>query len=162
MVVACVFAMFAQFGPAIGLAKEFPDSRLLLGTCCAMYFLCSGAIQGIMSYYEGELILTTVIIKDENRRGVRKDLRWRISSLLPRFDEFYTLIIEYANDDASSPSYQKCLKNGPKKSCTWSVGLFFDKEGNFDSDSFMGKVDQLVKDFEAGRSLDSSKMMKID
>lgn len=54
MVVACAFAMVAQFYP-----MPFPESRPLLGVCCVSYFLASTIIQLIVSYVEQDAILTT-------------------------------------------------------------------------------------------------------
>jgi hypothetical protein len=54
MVVACAFAMVAQFYP-----MPFPESRPLLGVCCISYFLASTIIQLIVSYLEQDAILTT-------------------------------------------------------------------------------------------------------
>ena len=54
MVVACTFAMVAQFYP-----MPFPESRPLLGVCCISYFLASTVIQLIVSYLEQDAILTT-------------------------------------------------------------------------------------------------------
>ena len=136
-----------QFGPI-----KFPEEKAILGACCAMYFICSGLIQGIMTFWEGDLIMQTLPHPDESRRGVRKEAGWRVRSELPRFDEFYTLTIE-----ASPIKGQKEDSNSgvPRVSQKWSVGNFFDKDGNFDAEEFMGRVDSMVGDFEKGRGLEN-------
>ena len=52
MFLSCVFAMIAQFYPI-----QFPDSRPLLGFCCAMYFLLSTVLQGMITYIDKDIIL---------------------------------------------------------------------------------------------------------
>ena len=47
MVIACAFAMTAQFSPI-----PFPDSRMLLGFCCASYFICSGILQFVTTFIQ--------------------------------------------------------------------------------------------------------------
>jgi signal peptidase complex subunit 2 len=52
MFLSCVFAMIAQFYPI-----PFPDSRPLLGFCCAMYFILSSVLQGMITYIDKDIIL---------------------------------------------------------------------------------------------------------
>ena len=52
MFMSCVFAMIAQFYPI-----PFPDSRPLLGFCCAMYFILSTVLQGMITYIDKDIIL---------------------------------------------------------------------------------------------------------
>ena len=52
MFLSCVFAMIAQFYPI-----PFPSSRPLLGFCCAMYFLLSTVLQGMITYIDKDIIL---------------------------------------------------------------------------------------------------------
>ena len=47
MLVACSFAMVAQFWPI-----PFPASRPLLGVCCSMYFVLSGILQLVVWFVE--------------------------------------------------------------------------------------------------------------
>ena len=54
MIVACIFAMTAQFAPI-----EFPDSRILLGVCCSAYFICSGILQFVVTFVEKDLMYTS-------------------------------------------------------------------------------------------------------
>jgi Microsomal signal peptidase 25 kDa subunit (SPC25). len=54
MTVACIFAMIAQFSPL-----PFPESRPLLGICCAVYFMLSGVLQLITTFLDKDCILIT-------------------------------------------------------------------------------------------------------
>ena len=60
-VVACLFAMVAQFYP-----MPFPDSRPLLGVCCAAYFTASSILQLIVTYIEKDCIMTTAPVLTES------------------------------------------------------------------------------------------------
>ena len=65
MFLSCCFAMIAQFYPI-----PFPDSRPLLGLCCAMYFIISTILQLMITYIDKDIILmskaTKVIIMISN------------------------------------------------------------------------------------------------
>lgn len=52
MFLSCVFAMIAQFFPI-----PFPDSRPLLGLCCAMYFILSTVLQLMITYIDKDVIM---------------------------------------------------------------------------------------------------------
>jgi hypothetical protein len=54
MFISCVFAMIAQFYPI-----PFPESRPLLAICCAMYFIISTVLQGIVTFVDKDTILFT-------------------------------------------------------------------------------------------------------
>lgn len=52
MFISCVFAMVAQFYP-----MSFPDSRLLLAMCCALYFIISSVLQFIVVFVDKDTIM---------------------------------------------------------------------------------------------------------
>lgn len=54
MFLSCVAAMVAQFYPI-----PFPQSRPLLGVCCALYFILSTVLQYIMSFVDRDTIIIT-------------------------------------------------------------------------------------------------------
>lgn len=54
MFLSCVSAMVAQFYPI-----PFPKSRMLLGACCAAYFILSSILQFIISFVDKDTILIT-------------------------------------------------------------------------------------------------------
>ena len=54
MFLSCVSAMVAQFFP-----MPFPQSRPLLGLCCAIYFVLSTILQYIVSFVDRDTIIIT-------------------------------------------------------------------------------------------------------
>ena len=54
MFISCVFAMVAQFYPI-----PFPQSRMLLGVCCAGYFILSTVLQFIITFVDKDTIIIT-------------------------------------------------------------------------------------------------------
>jgi len=87
MVIACVFALIAQFYP-----MPFPESRPLLGVCCLAYFLASTIIQLIVSYVEQDTILTTQPLRSGGKGGEALKVRTQF----PRFQDEYTVFVEEA------------------------------------------------------------------
>ena len=63
MFISCVFAMVAQFYPI-----PFPDSRPLLGLCCASYFILSVVLQYVISYVDKDTIMITQPVPVRNPR----------------------------------------------------------------------------------------------
>lgn len=148
MTVACAFAMVAQFAPL-----PFPESRFVLGGCCAAYFALSGVLQLIATFLDKDCILITKIsdrvpaaASAKNPNLTKYGLRVRTS--MPRFSEFYTVTIEFEG-----------LENSPSVSKTWSVGKFFDVEGMFDEYGLELEVEELYLRFE---SLPMKEVKKLD
>jgi signal peptidase complex subunit 2 len=141
MFIACVFAMVAQFVPI-----PFPESRPVLGICGSAYFFLSGVLQFITTFVDKDaILLTRKVDKEDEKQKKRKNTDMtthglRVRSNLPRFSEWYTVVIEFQMDDKTKVS--------PKVEQTWSVGQFFDKEGYFDEVGLSQEVDALVKRFE--------------
>jgi signal peptidase complex subunit 2 len=132
MTAACAFACGAQFAPV-----PFPDSRPILGVCCCVYFLFSGLLQFITTFVDKDcILLTKKKVTSENANLQTYGLRVR--STLPRFSEFYTVILEF----------QK-MPGTPRVEQKWSVGQFFDVEGMFDEAGLMIEISSLVKRLEA-------------
>lgn len=174
MATACAFAMVAQFARV-----PFPESRPLLGACCAVYFLLSGILQLIFTFIDKDCILITKPMPDseaaanwkknplitkpmsdsEASANLKKNPNLnkyglRIRTIFPRFSEFYTVQIEYQN-----------LENSPFVSQTWSVGQFFDKEGMFDEYGLQYEVEATFRRFERGdfdKVKDANKKAKKD
>jgi signal peptidase complex subunit 2 len=150
MTAACAFAMVAQFAPI-----SFPESRPLLGVCCCLYFLFSGILQFITTFVDQDCILltkpldpssttattTTTTTKNNKKNAtlLMTNCGVRVRSNLPRFSEYYTVILEFQN-----------VKNSPHVEQKWSVGQFFDVEGMFDEVGLMQAVEELYKRLEAG------------
>ena len=133
MALACLFAMVAQFAPI-----PFPESRPLLGVCGCAYFFLSGVLQLIATFIDKDSILLTQPLSPETEAGKKTSTKnellkkhgVRVRSSLPRFSEWYTVILEFKMEEGTTPySEQK-----------WSVGKFFDKEGFFDEIGLMKEV----------------------
>jgi len=153
MALACLFAMVAQFAPI-----PFPESRPLLGVCGCAYFFLSGVLQLIATFIDKDSILLTQPLspdtesgqKDKTKNELLKKHGVRVRSNLPRFSEWYSVILEFKMDEGKSPySEQK-----------WSVGKFFDKEGFFDESGLMKEVEKLYDRFEQGDYVNEEKEKK--
>ena len=149
MALACVFAMVAQFAPV-----PFPESRPLLGICGCAYFLLSGVLQLIATFIDKDAILLTKPLFDSNssdskdgskntktKNEMLKKYGVRVRSNLPRFSEWYSVILEFKIDGDEKTPYTEQK---------WSVGQFFDKEGYFDEFGFGLIIEDLYARFERG------------
>uniref|UniRef100_A0A7S2GRX6 Signal peptidase complex subunit 2 n=1 Tax=Helicotheca tamesis TaxID=374047 RepID=A0A7S2GRX6_9STRA len=161
MTLACAFAVVAQFSPV-----PFPECRPLLGLCCCAYFLLSGVMQCITTFLDKDCIMTTKPL-EEAPAASKKDKKsksdgdeegnvgpppapktnmdmakygLRIRTNLPRFSEFFTLIIEFQG-----------VPDTPFVTQTWSVGQFFDAEGMFDEIGMMEEVEAVYERFAGGK-----------
>ena len=133
MALACLFAMLAQFSPV-----PFPESRPLLGICCCVYFMLSGLLQFITTFVDKDCILITKPLENSDNVDLRSR-GVRVRSNLPRFSEWYTVILEFQN-----------MPDSPHVEQKWSVGQFFDVEGMFDEVGLMQETEELYKRLEAG------------
>ncbi|EKU22624.1 signal peptidase complex subunit 2 [Nannochloropsis gaditana CCMP526] len=124
MVIACVFALIAQFYP-----MPFPESRPLLGVCCLAYFLASTIIQLIVSYVEQDTILTTQPLRSGGKAGEALKVRTQF----PRFQDEYTVFVEEAG-----------MQDPPTVSSKFSIGKVFDEEGNFYEEGLAREVQRLL------------------
>jgi len=147
----------AQFAPL-----PFPDSRMVIGVCCASYFILSTVLQLITTIIDQDCILLTKPlpkdgkkddeVNDTTEKGSRRIYRKvpadiknkdlfqygvRVRSQLPRFSEWYTVILEFE---------QK--KDTPCVEQRWSVGQFFDTDGMFDEIGLQIEVEKLYRRLE--------------
>lgn len=136
MTTACVFAMIAQFAPV-----PFPESRPILGICGSLYFILSGVLQFITTFIDKDAILLTKPSESSKNEHAKK---WgiRVRSNLPRFSEWYTVILEFR-----VPKEEKMV-SPPMVEQVWSIGQFFDKEGYFDEVGLSQEVGKLFQRFE--------------
>ena len=151
MTVACIFAMIAQFSPL-----PFPESRPVLGCCCALYFMLSGVLQLITTFLDKDCILITKVL--DNFMTTKENLKknpnltkygLRVRTIFPKFSEYYTVRIEFQD-----------MENSPFAKQTWSVGNFFDKEGMFDEYGLQYEVESLYRRFESGKFDTDDKIKK--
>lgn len=157
MTIACIFAMVAQFAPL-----PFPESRIIIGLCCASYFCLSGVLQLITTFIDQDCILLTEPLPKEGKKDdedggynqdtgkkiVRKNPKdikskelfqygVRVRSQFPRFSEWYTVVLEFEK-----------MPDTPRVEQRWSVGQFFDKEGMFDEIGLQLEVEKLYRRLE--------------
>lgn len=135
MVVACLFAMVAQFYP-----MPFPESRPLLGVCCTSYFIASSVLQLIVTYIEQDTIMLTFPKEDDDgkRIGTDDDDGLRIRTNFPRFQYDYTITV------------QKNVKDGPRTTESFIITDYFTEDGWFDADGFEEDVKKkAIQKFEA-------------
>lgn len=136
MVVACAFAMVAQFYP-----MPFPESRPLLGICCCAYFLASFVLQLIVTYIEQDCIMIT-----QPKAGVTA-LGLRIRTNFPRFQYDYQLTIQEQN-----PSHKSAGDSTNAVKRTFLVHDYFTEDGWFDDEAFEGDVMKAVRAFASKKS----------
>lgn len=149
MATACLFAMIAQFAPV-----PFPESRPILGVCGSVYFILSGILQFITSFIDQDAILLTKPLTTQDKKSKNADLSKygiRVRSSIPRFSEWYTVILELRMED---PNKNKNIKQStpfepPQVQQVWSVGQFFDKEGFFDEVGLTQEIEKLFKRLES-------------
>lgn len=112
MFLSCVFAMIAQFYPI-----PFPDSRPLLGVCCAMYFILSSVLQFMITYIDKDIIMVSKPEKESGKVVV-------VRTSFPRFQEYFSLIIQH-KDSATAVTTAKMY-----------VGRYFTVKGEFDEAAY--------------------------
>jgi len=151
MTLACAFAVVAQFSPI-----PFPECRPLLGLCCCAYFMLSGVMQLITTFLDKDCIMITKPLEEASATSKKEgecgppsvpktnpDMAkhgLRIRTNLPRFSEFFSLIIEFQG-----------VPDSPFVTQTWSVGQFFDGEGMFDEIGMMDEVVAVYERFASGK-----------
>ena len=119
MFLSCVFAMAAQFYPI-----PFPDSRPLLGVCCAMYFILSSVLQFMITYIDKDIIMVS---KPDADTGKVMCVRTNF----PRFYEYFSLIIQYQEPNIPG-------KDHPPSAtiAKMYVGRYFTVKGEFDEAAY--------------------------
>lgn len=167
MVVACLFAMVAQFYP-----MPFPESRPLLGVCCGAYFAASTVLQFIVTYVEKDCIMITGPVVDAdgkpvplperpepadpnapapNKTRVGGELGLRICTNFPRFSYDYTVSVQ--QNLAENNSWTAAASAPPPPNITsmrFKIHDYFTEDGLFDDERFELNVMSVVKDYEAG------------
>ena len=108
MVISCGFALAAQFYPI-----PFPQSRPLLGLCCAGYFIMSAVFQLIITFVDKDTIITTKAHKTSGNVVL-------VRANFPRFQEYYSLVT------------QSIEPNSPCTTSKMYVGKYFTSQGAFD------------------------------
>mmetsp|Transcript_5605 Transcript_5605/g.5800 ORF Transcript_5605/g.5800 Transcript_5605/m.5800 type:complete len:193 (-) Transcript_5605:191-769(-) len=125
MLLSCLFAVTAQFYP-----MPFPQSRPLLGICCISYFILSSVLQFMVSYIDKDMIMYT------KQKPDSEDPPLVIRTSFPRFQETFTLIIQYKKP------------NSPETTGRMYVGKYFTQKGEYDKVGFMKDVKKHVQRFQ--------------
>lgn len=150
MLLACSFAFVAQFAPL-----PFPESRPVLGLCCTAYFILSGILQLVTTFYDRDSIMATNPVEKAKYPAKNSDVEKcgiRVRTQLPRFSEYYTVILEYQRyDGGKGKGGAAAATPGPYVSKTWSVGNFFDVDGFFAEDLLMDEVEKVYDTFCQGK-----------
>lgn len=136
MFLSCVSAMVAQFYPI-----PFPQSRPLLGICCAIYFILSTILQYIVSFVDKD---TIIITKPDKTTGAKL----RIRTSFPRFQEWFSLIVQEEDNNSTA----NVFKSGENLNMTIGklyVGRYFTEKGEFDQSAYARDVLSHIKKFEA-------------
>ena len=126
MTFACVVALVAQFFPL-----DLTHGRIVVGACCALYFIASGVLQLIIFYLDGDIIYTS--LPDKSRGGQFLVLR----TGLERFEETYKIVVEIRDEQDRG----KVLST---QSGEFSVGKFFSKSGEYYEAGLDKAVQELV------------------
>jgi signal peptidase complex subunit 2 len=130
MVASCVFAMVAQFYPL-----PFPESRPLLGACCAGYFFLSGVLQFFITFVDRNTIMTT------NAAG--KCPAVQIDTTFHRFQEFFVMIV--------LPTTNVGDEDPGALTAKMYVGRYFTEEGMFDQVGFARDVEKMMHAYQNGK-----------
>lgn len=150
MLLACSFAFVAQFAPL-----PFPESRPVLGLCCTAYFILSGILQLVTTFYDRDSIMATNPVEKAKYPAKNSDVEKcgiRVRTQLPRFSEYYTVILEFQRyDGGKGKGGAAAAAPGPYVSKTWSVGNFFDVDGFFAEDLLMDEVEKVYDTFCQGK-----------
>mmetsp|Transcript_3900 Transcript_3900/g.5757 ORF Transcript_3900/g.5757 Transcript_3900/m.5757 type:complete len:225 (+) Transcript_3900:37-711(+) len=141
MTSACLFACIAQFAPL-----PFPDSRPVLGICCCLYFILSGVLQMCVTFIDQDCILLTQPKKVGTKNKNLEKYGIRVRAKMPKYSEFYTLILQFQN-----------MENSPCVQQTWSIGNFFDIDGMFDEVALVEAVQGAYDRLEKGKYDDTKK-----
>jgi signal peptidase complex subunit 2 len=142
MFLACLFALGAQFCPI-----PFPESRLIVGACCACYFLLSGIVQYIISFIDCERVLSTRAGKAYVGGVVvtRKD-PLTFCTKFDRFQEWFNFVIYRTGDKGEGRE-----ENPNRTIGEMYVGKYFTATGEFDEERWRGDVLTHILRFEAGK-----------
>lgn len=137
MFVSCLFAMIAQFYPI-----PFPESRPLLGVCCAGYFILSGVLQFIITVIDVDLVATTLAKKTKD---ANKFPPLMIRTRFEKYQEWLYVIIHYASDKNDEKVNDK-ISTGKMY-----VGKYFTEEGEFLENIYHRDLITHIKRFEEGK-----------
>eukprot|EP00937_MAST-01D_sp_MAST-1D-sp2_P003290 g3290.t1 len=138
MVFACAVASMAQFWDKVEKRWEFPKNMTLLYVCTSLYFTASGILQYIMMYMERDVLGFYNNDPEDPKAEERQQAGVAVHSTFGRFTDQYEVTL--ARRDGTG----KCLSK------EYSVGEFFDIDGNQDEMEWVKAVQTLVDRFNRG------------
>ena len=136
MVFASVVASMAQFKDKLDKNWEFPKNMTLLYVGCSLYFIASGILQYMIMYMERDVIGFFGAKKDVGGGGGGM----AVHTTFGRFTDQYEVTLVTRDNSG------RCLSK------EYSVGEFFDLDGNLDEMEFVQAVRKLVNRFAAGET----------
>ena len=134
MVFASVVASMAQFKDKLDKNWEFPKNMTLLYVGCSLYFIASGILQYMIMYMERDVIGFFGAKEDGGGGGGGM----AVHTTFGRFTDQYEVTLVTRDNSG------RCLSK------EYSVGEFFDLDGNLDEMEFVQAVRKLVNRFAAG------------
>ncbi|CAH1781187.1 unnamed protein product [Owenia fusiformis] len=129
LIICTIAVAFAGFALIWDYLNPFPQSRPVLITCVLTYFFMMGVLTLYTTYREK---LVFMLALDKDKSGVDPDNVWQISSLMKKYDDMYTLTLEYKDGSGGA------CRTG---SWTKSVSCFIDEDGEI----LQAKLDPVVR-----------------
>jgi len=138
------------------------SNRWVLLACCTFYFVSSGILQLLLSFFELESIL---LLKGKVGPDGKHGPGVNVSTHFPRYQEEFTIGITSLPSGSLglpwSPAFKKlegdqskALAHGQRQ---WLVSEFFDEEGFFYEDRFCTAVSGFLRDLEAYQGTEGKK-----
>jgi len=139
MVVASLVAAIAQFYEKYDKAWTFPVNSVMLFICCSLYFTASGVLQYVLTCQEKDCIAFYKPFDGEgNAGGAPQHAGMAVHTTCERFTDQYQITL------VTRDGLGVCLSKH------FSVGEFFDIDGNLDEEAFDAKAKLLLLRYNKG------------
>ncbi|MFH4978259.1 hypothetical protein AB6A40_004968 [Gnathostoma spinigerum] len=128
--ISAVAVAFAAFAVAYDYIEPFPKSKWVLAICSTSYFFLMGVFQLYQWYVEKNTFYQAEEVDPDGKQPTRY---WKWSSTLKKYDDIYTVEVEYKQGSRSGNV--KVAK---------SVGAYIDEEGTIVFPLVLKEVEYLV------------------